>query len=132
VTKTRSTAYRYGVGVALAAAFLLVWVNGAVGIIGSEANPANLMYGGVLAVGLAGVFVARFEARGMARAMVATACAQTPVTAIAVAYGLGAPWSGPFELLVTNGSWIALWLLSAGLFRSASEAPRPVRAAAEG
>ena len=38
VRKTGDTAYRAAVGVALAAAFLLVWVNGAVGIIGSENN----------------------------------------------------------------------------------------------
>ena len=43
-------AYRAAVGVALAAALLLVWMNLAVGIIGSEDNPANLMYVGVLAV----------------------------------------------------------------------------------
>ena len=36
--KTGDAAYRTAVGVALAAAFLLIWVNGAVGIIGSENN----------------------------------------------------------------------------------------------
>ena len=34
------------------AAFLLIWINLAVGIIGSEDNPANLMYGAVLLLGL--------------------------------------------------------------------------------
>ena len=48
--KVDSIAYRAAVGVALAAALLLVWMNLAVGIIGSEDNPANLMYIGVLAV----------------------------------------------------------------------------------
>ena len=53
--KTGNTAYRAAFGVALAAVFLLVWVNLAVGIIGSEDNDANLMYYGVLAVGSLGV-----------------------------------------------------------------------------
>lgn len=43
-------------------------MNGAVGIVGSEDNPANLMYGGVLAVGIVGAVIARFRAEGMARA----------------------------------------------------------------
>ena len=130
-TKVTDVTYRAAVGLALAAAFLLVWANGAVGIIGSEANPANFMYAGVLAVGLAGVFVARFEARGMSRAMVAIAGAQAMVTTIAIVYDLGAPWSGPFEIAATNGFWIALWLLSAGLFRRAAEGPGEVRAGAK-
>ena len=37
---------------AIVAAFLLIWINLAVGINGSEDNPANLMYGGVLTVGV--------------------------------------------------------------------------------
>jgi hypothetical protein len=47
---TGNTAYRAAVGVAIAAVFILVWMNLAVGIIGTEDNPANLMHGGVLAV----------------------------------------------------------------------------------
>jgi len=57
---TDNRAYRAAVGVAIAAAFILVWMNLAVGIIGSEDNPANLMYGGVLAIGIIGAVIARF------------------------------------------------------------------------
>lgn len=53
VRRTGDRCYRAAVAVALAAAFLRIWVNGAVGIIGSEENPANLLYNGVLAVGIA-------------------------------------------------------------------------------
>src|SRR5919112_554087 len=56
---TGNIAYRAGVGVAVVAAFILIWMNLAVGIIGSEDNPANLMYGGVLAVGILGALIAR-------------------------------------------------------------------------
>jgi peptidoglycan/LPS O-acetylase OafA/YrhL len=44
VRKTGNSAYRAAVAVALAAAFLLIWVSGAV-IIGDETDDANLMYG---------------------------------------------------------------------------------------
>ena len=123
---TGNTAFRAAVGVALAAAFLLLWVNGAVGIIGSEDNPANLMYGGVLAVGFVGALIARFRPHGMARAMFATALVQALVAGIAVAFRLGAPASGPAELLALNGFFVALWVGSAALFREAT-LPTPVR-----
>ena len=119
VRMTGNTAYRAAVGVALAAAFLLVWVNGAVGIIGSEDNDANLMYFGVLAVGIIGALIARFKPRGMARALFATALAQTLVAVIALIARLGYPWSGPQEILVLNGFFVALFVGSAWLFRKA-------------
>ena len=50
--KALNTRYRIAAGLALAAALLLVWINLAVGIIGNENNPANLLYWAVLVVGL--------------------------------------------------------------------------------
>lgn len=120
VRKTGDTAYRAAVGVALAAAFLLVWVNGAVGIIGSEDNDANLMYYGVLAVGLIGAFVARFRPGGMARALVVTALAQASVAVVALVAGLGSPGSGPLEIAALNGFFVSLFVGSAWLFRRAA------------
>ena len=40
---TGNSAYRTG-GIAVAAAFILVWMNLAVGVIGTEDNPLNLLY----------------------------------------------------------------------------------------
>jgi hypothetical protein len=117
---TGNRAYRAAVAVALAAAFILVWVNAAVGIIGSEDNPANMMFGGVLAVGIIGAIVARFRPGGMARVLVAMALAQALVALIATAARLGLPASGPLELLALNGFFVALWLISARLFWSAA------------
>ncbi|HYH94464.1 hypothetical protein [Hyalangium sp.] len=109
---TGNNAYRAAVGVALAAAFILVWMNLAVGIIGNEENPANLMYGCVLAVGILGAVIARFQPHGMARALVATALAQALVAVIALVAGLG-------YTFVLTGFFVALWLISAWLFRKA-------------
>jgi len=117
---TGDTAYRAAVGVALAAAFILVWVNGAVGIIGSEDNDANLMYGGVLAVGVIGAIIARFQPPGMARALFATALGQASVAVVALIAGLGSPGSGPLEIVALNGFFVALWVGSAWLFREAA------------
>ncbi len=51
---TRNATYRWAVGVALAAALVLVWLSLGVGIIGRDGDPANLMYFGVLGVGIVG------------------------------------------------------------------------------
>lgn len=109
-------AHRAAAGLALATAFLLIWVNGAVGIIGSAGNDANLMYGGVLAVGIVCGLVARFEPRGMARALFATALAQALVALVAIAAEAGSPASGPLELMALNGVFVVLWGGSALLF----------------
>ena len=99
---------------------MLVWVSLGVGIIGKDGDPANLMYFGVLAVGIIGAINARLQPQGMARALFATAIAQALVAAIALIAGLGLPWSGPAEILVLNGFFIALFAGSAWLFRRAA------------
>jgi hypothetical protein len=126
---TGNTAYRAAVGVAIAAAFILVWMNLAVGIIGTEDNPANLMYGGVLPVGIVGAIIARFQPDGMARTLVATALAQALVAVIAVIAGMGSPASPPLEILGVNALFAALWLMSAWLFRKAAHEQTPAGAA---
>lgn len=118
---TSNNAYRAAVGVALAASFILVWVNGAVGIIGDESNDANLMFGGVLAVGFIGALIARFKPNGMARALFATALAHALVAVIALIAGLGS--TGPTwqqGILISTPFFVALWVGSALLFRKAA------------
>lgn len=78
------TAYRAAAGIALGTAFLLIWISFAVGVIGTEDNPANLMFGAVLLLGLIGAVAARFQPEGMARALAATALAQGLVALIAL------------------------------------------------
>jgi hypothetical protein len=111
-----SHAYRAAVGLALAAAFLLVWLNLAVGIVGTENNPFNLMFGGVLAVGIIGAVIARFRPDGMASALFATALTQALVAVNAAIAGLGV--AEPIWPL--TGFFAALWLGSAWLFRKAA------------
>jgi len=135
--KERSTmlnrnAYRAAVGVALAAAFMLVWLSLGVGIIGADGDPANLMYFGVLAVGIIGAIIARFRPRGMNRALFAMALAQALVAVIALIFGLGYPWSPPLEILVLNGFFVALFVGSALLFRHAARGRTTAGAGPEG
>lgn len=112
--------YLAGAAVALAAAFLLVWVNAAVGIIGSEREDANLLFLGVLLVAMAGSAAALFRAAGMVWAMAAAAMAQLlvpPAAALALPPATASVWS--VEVLVLTCFFTGLWLLSALLFRLA-------------
>ncbi|GAB5519926.1 MAG: hypothetical protein RhofKO_21770 [Rhodothermales bacterium] len=121
VRKTGSGAYRAGIGLALVAAFLLVWVNGAVGLIGSEGNSANLMYGGVLAVGVIGAFIVRFQASGMAYAMYGVALALIIVAVVVLIGNLGAPSSGSLEIILPNACFVVLFIGSGRLFQVATQ-----------
>jgi hypothetical protein len=113
-----SRAYRAGAALALGGAFLLVWINGAVGIIGSEDEPVNLLFFGVPMVALVGAALARFRPRGMARAMMATAAAQVLVFVVVLVAGLG--FAGPITVF-----FAALWLASAWLFETVARQREP-------
>lgn len=116
-----NTAYRAAAGVALAAALLLMFFNVAVGVIGPEDDDANVLGFAVLAVAVIGVMVARFQPTGMARALLVTALAHASVAVIALTAGFGdtmPDWQR--KIVVLSGFFIALWLLSAWLFRKAA------------
>lgn len=118
---TGSTAYRAAAGVALAAAFGLVWLSIGVGIIGRDGDPANLMYFGVLAVAIIGAIIARFKPGGMARALFATALAQVVVAVIALAARLGSTtprW--PLDIVGLTMLFVAMFVGSGLLFRIAA------------
>ncbi|MEA3063142.1 MAG: hypothetical protein QOJ94_2923 [Sphingomonadales bacterium] len=112
VRASSSLAWRAGAVVAVLSAFLTIWVNLAVGMIGNEDNPYNFIFLGVLALALAGALLARFRAAGMAKAMLAAAIAQAAAGAAGMPQdGRGGAFSLGFALF---------WLLAAGLFALAS------------
>ena len=118
-----STVYRIAVGITAATGLLLIWVNLAVGIIGSENNPVNLLYFGVLAVGFIGAGIARFRARGMVLALLAAAAAQMLVPVIALIFwrpSLNEP-PGIAGVFILNAFFAVLFVVSALLFRHAAQ-----------
>jgi uncharacterized membrane protein len=116
-TRAGSTAQRIATGIAVLAGLGLIWVNLAVGMIGDEGNPANLMYVLVLAVALIGASVSRFEPREASVWMFATAGAQVAVVVIALVAGLGPE-------VRADAFFIAAWVASGLLFRQASLEPK--------
>ena len=119
--KSTSLSYRFGATFAVAAAFLLVWFNLAVGFLGDEGNPANLMFLGVIAIAIVGAVLARARPVGMARAMLAAAGAQVLAGVIGLAAGWATPGGeGVYEVVLGTGLFTPLWLASAWLFRKAA------------
>ena len=121
--KGGTTAYRAAVGVAVAIALILVWVNAAVGIIGDDES-VNLMYFGVLAIGIIGALIARLRPQGMARALFAMAIAQMLVPVIVLTIpnfrGVLVEPPGVVGVFGLNAFFVMLWIGSAWLFRKAA------------
>ena len=122
---THRTAYLSAVVVAFAAVLLLVWGVAAMGVIGAEGDPFDLLYIGVLAIGVTGAIIARFQPHGMARALLAMAVAQALVAVIALMAGKHeVPVSSVAEIVGLNGFFFALFVGSAWLFwRAARQQP---------
>ena len=107
--------YKAGVGVALVAGFALGWSN-MVHVADSE-NPANLVYYSVLALGGVGAWLARLEARGLARTLFAMAAT---LALIAVMLPSGAPPYLARNMAIGHVVLVALFTASGLLFRHAS------------
>lgn len=120
--KTRKRAYRFAFGVGLAGLFLLGWVSGAVGIIGSENNPVNLMYWTVPAVGLIGALLSGFKARGMSWTLFAMALVQASIPVVALINSPTVSWgnAGVIGVFIVNAFFAVLFAISALLFRRAA------------
>ncbi|MEA1072607.1 hypothetical protein [Sphingomonas sp. LY160] len=116
VRRSPNAAYRSGAVVAVLGLFLLVWLNAAVGLIGSENSDANAMYAGVIGVLIVGTILSRLRAAAMVQALVATAIAQAIVGFIAIVWQLG--FKGPDIM------FIGIWLASAALFHVSSRQQR--------
>jgi hypothetical protein len=127
-SRGRNTAYKLAAGVTVAASLLLVWGNLAVGFIGSEDNPMNLLYGAVLAVGFFGAAVARLQPLGMMKALFAAALTQFAVPFVALLLKRPELTLGVLWVIVLNTVFAGLWVAAGLLFRraAATESGRPV------
>lgn len=107
--------YRAGVAVAAVAAFLMIWAQGAVGLVGSESDLSGLWFLLPLAIGAVGVVVSRGRARGLSR----TLWSMAGVQAAAGAVGYVAAQDADVFL---TGVWAVGWAVSAILFDRAARA----------
>ena len=104
----------------------MIWANLAVGLIGSGTNPGNLMYFGVVAVGIIGIVLSRFSPGGMERAMYITALMLVLVVGIALFANMDEyPGSSVDEIVGVNGFFATLFTVSGSLFRFAARKQSP-------
>jgi hypothetical protein len=118
--------YRLGVLAAVGGSFLTVWVNAAVGMIGSEDEAVNLAYLGVILVALVGSILARFRAAGMARAMFAALALHVGIGIAALVLDLG---DIPARVIGVTAVFSTPWLLAGALLRAAAQPAREGSAA---
>jgi hypothetical protein len=116
----QNSMYKVAGGLALITLLFLVWSNLAVGLIGSEDEPANLMYFGIVFIGILGSIFSRFKALGMSYTSFAMAGGIVLIAIIALTMGMQ-DYSGSSvsEILAINAFFIVPFALSGLLFRQA-------------
>ena len=110
---SRNVSYRAAVVVAVACGFLQLWITLAVGIIGSENNPANWTYIAMVLAALSVAAVAIGNARALARSMAVMAVLQLFFFALHMIDG---HMTAFIDLFFT-----ALWVMSSRLFARAAQ-----------
>jgi hypothetical protein len=117
--RSGSSAYKCAIGIGVMTGLLLIWINGAVGIIGNENNPANLMYFGVLATGMIGAIISSLRASEMSRTLMLMAIAQMLVPVIALQFAKPEITVDPglVGVFAINAVFSLFWLSSAVMFR---------------
>ncbi|MGZ2412167.1 hypothetical protein ACUXST_001588 [Sphingomonas sp. F9_3S_D5_B_2] len=123
VRASGSWAYRGGAVLGLAATFLVVWANLAVGIVGNEHNPANQFFFLALLIGLVSAAAARFRAHGMALAMLVTAGGLMAAFAAAMIDRPEEPGVHVTVEFAGTSVFAMLFVGAAALFRKAARAP---------
>ncbi|WP_404393472.1 hypothetical protein [Humibacillus xanthopallidus] len=120
---TRST-YRAALALALGSTVLLLWMIGALGVIGSGGRQ-DLLYVGVAGVALVGSVRARLRPRGMALTMAATVAALLVVAVIALIAGLqDTPGASVPEILGLTAMYVTLFGAAGWLFRRSVQPAR--------
>lgn len=119
-TKVKGREYKVALVLILGSSFFLIWSNLAVGIIGSEDNPFNLMYFGVIIIGIIGSLLSRFQAKGMAKTAYVMAIAQILVPIIALYIGrpeitTAGELMGVIKVFAINIFFVVLFV-AAGIF----------------
>lgn len=124
------TTYRIALGIAAGATLFLILGIGALGVIGAEGDRADMMFLGVLVIGLGGSIVTRLRPEGMVWTMGAMAAATMTVGIIAIILRKHeAEESSVAEILGLTGMFAALFAASAWRFQATVQQRRRHRAA---
>lgn len=113
----RNAPHRSGIGIAALGSFLTVWINGAVGMLGSEDEPTNLVFIALVGVAIVASLLVWFRPSIMRWIMAALSAGQF---AVGIAAGL---WTMPGHAIEWGVlSFFALiWGTSAACFHAANQ-----------
>lgn len=122
---SKNIMYRAGFGLALLTGFMIIWGNLAVGFIGSEDNPINLLYLGVLMFAFLAAITTKFQAQGLSKVMFATAVAIALIPVVGLIIGTEfaeiPQAAGTVTVIFLNSMFAALFVGSGLLFKQAAE-----------
>lgn len=124
--KAGSSAYKIATGLTLLGMFLLIWINGAVGIIGDEDNGWNAMYFAVIGTIFLGSLISQFKSTGMKRTLYVASCVQmiVPVIAFVAARAEIAKTPGVLGVFMLNAVFAMIFASAGVLYAQASEISR--------
>jgi hypothetical protein len=111
--RARSNAYVFGALCGAGTGFLIVWSNLAVGIVGNEDNPVNLIFFLVVLLAMTLAALSRLQPGRLARAMYATAAVQALTALLPLLVG-------EWRVVVILGVFAFGWLLAGLLFDQAA------------
>ncbi len=117
-----SGSYKAALGISAIATFLLVWITGAVGIIGD--SDINTLYGIVALIILAGSAVARLKAGRMMYVLYAAALAQFIIPIVALVVNTPDFSPGVLQVFVLNAFWVVMFAAAGLLFSDAAHTER--------
>jgi hypothetical protein len=114
-----NSAYKVASAIAIAIGFFILWSNLAVGIIGSQSHPANLLFLSVYAIAALGALRSKFKPLGMMKTMLACAAALALIPLCAMVF-----WNVD-ELNIENSIALSLFMavilsFSARMYRKAA------------
>jgi hypothetical protein len=131
-TNSMTIYFRLAIGIAVGTALFLVLGIGALGVIGTEGDRADMMFLGVLGIGVAGAIVSRLRPEGMVWTMAAMATATMIVGIIAIMLGKHeAEASSVAEILGLTGMYASLFAASAWCSHLAAGRPAPLAGEAQ-
>lgn len=118
VQSAKGIVYKLAVGLAAATAFLVVWINAAVGLIGDR--DINMVYPFVVLGGIIAAALVQSQPRGMSRTLVGLAVAQMAVPVLALTIDSSNFSPGILRVFLLNGFFALMWGGSALLFQHAA------------
>ena len=113
----RDAPHRSGIGIAALGGFLTVWINGAVGMLGSENEPTNLIFIAMVGVAIVASFLVWFRPSSMRWIMAVLSAGQFMV---GIAAGL---WTMPGHAVEWGvlGFFALIWGAAAACFHTANQ-----------